>query len=558
MIFSSIAEVVSIGAVYPFLKALASPSFISKNQYLHFVFNFIGVTSKESVTFFLTLIFCIIVLIAGFIRILLLWSQTRLSHAIGAEFSLNLYRRTLYQPYEIQVRRNSSDIIEAITGKTAMVVNAAILPASNIIISFLMLSMVLVLLLSINPTVVLISIIVFGSFYILIMIFYKKKISEDSLEMSKKSVEVRKALQEGLGGIRDVLLDSTQELFCDVYAKSDQPLRKAQANIAIIGGSPRFLIEAIGMILIACLAYSLSSTSNGFNLDKSLPIIGLLALGAQRMLPIIQQLYGSWASIKGGEASLRDALNLIDTQPLPDFINESTKIVFDNTIELRNLSFSYLENSPNIIENINIQISKGNRIGIIGETGSGKSTLLDIIMGLLNPTSGKIIIDGVEINSSNYRSWQKHIAHVPQSIFLSDSSVAENIAFGIPKSLIDINKVKESASKAQIANTIEQMENGYMTSVGERGVRLSGGQRQRIGIARALYKNADVIVFDEATSALDGATENFVMDEIEKLSENLTIIIVAHRLSTLKKCDMIIEINNKGIRKIGNYDQMKS
>jgi ABC-type multidrug transport system fused ATPase/permease subunit len=556
MIFASFAEVISIGAVFPFLKALSSPKTVYENQHLNYIFNFFGISNYSQILFPLTLFFCVSIILSAFMRMLLLWFQTRLSHSIGADFSLNLYRRTLYQPYEIHLKRNSSDIIEAITGKTAMVINASILPITNILISLLMLIMVLVLLLSINPEVVLISTFGIGSVYVIIMAISKKRISEDSKKMNIESVQVRKALQEGLGGIRDVLLDGVQELYCLVYRQADIPLRNAQANIAIIGGSPRFIIEAIGMILIAILSYMLSLNSKAGSFEDSLPTIGALALGAQRMLPILQQLYGSWTSIKGGESSLKDAIDLIEKQPLPDFSKIVKDLTFQKSITLRGINFSYKNGSPSVLNDIYLEIKKGTKIGIIGSTGSGKSTLLDILMGLLIPTTGEILIDNTILNFTNIRSWQKHIAHVPQNIFLSDTTIAENIAFGIPFNRIDIDKVKIAAKKAQLSETIEKLELGYFTNVGERGVRLSGGQRQRIAIARALYKNADVIIFDEATSALDSITESNLMKEIETLKGELTIIIVAHRISTLKNCDIIIQIENGNFRKIENYNDL--
>jgi ATP-binding cassette subfamily B protein len=352
-----------------------------------------------------------------------------------------------------------------------------------------------------------------------------------------------------------VLIDGTQEIYCNVYRSADLPLRKAQANITIISGSPRYGIEALGMILIALMAYSLSLESNG--LAIAIPTLGAFALGAQRMLPILQQAYSSWTFMRGGQAFLRDTLELLE-QPMPDFfyIQPQNPISFNNEMSFDNISFRYSVESPWVLQGLNLTITKGGRIGFIGITGSGKSTLLDIIMGLLLPVNGGLVIDGVKIDQHNHRSWQAHIAHVPQSIFLSDTSIAENIAFGVPLDEIDYARVRRAAKSAQISDTIELLEQGYDTIVGERGIRLSGGQRQRIGIARALYKQADVIIFDEATSALDNNTELEVMRAIENLGPDLTIIIVAHRLSTLQNCSEVIELANGKISRRGNYEEI--
>jgi len=415
--------------------------------------------------------------------------------------------------------------------------------------------MILAVLLTINPAIALSAFAGFGGIYIFVIQSTKRRLRIHSERISQESNHVIKALQEGLGGIRDVLIDGTQSVYCEVYQKADGPLRRAQANVVIIASTPRFGIEALGMVLIAILALSLAAGTNG--LVTAIPVLGALALGAQRMLPIMQQAYGSWTAMRGTEGLLRDTLDLLD-QELPNFANTgfNEPISFKSDIKLENLSFRYAPGAPWVVQNFNLTIPKGARIGFIGSTGSGKSTLLDIVMGLLQPTMGTLSIDSEIISQENHRNWQAHIAHVPQAIFLADSTIAENIAFGVPEKLIDHDRVREAASKAQIAATIESWDKQYNTFVGERGVRLSGGQRQRIGIARALYKNADVIVFDEATSALDNETEQNVMEAIESLGSELTILIVAHRLSTLKKCTNIVELANGNIVRTGTYEEI--
>jgi ATP-binding cassette subfamily B protein len=305
-------------------------------------------------------------------------------------------------------------------------------------------------------------------------------------------------------------------------------------------------MEAIGMTLIAIFAYTLTIKEEGVN--SAIPLLGALALGAQRLMPALQQTYSAYSTIKGSEASFNDVLNLLD-QPISKSDQEQSHnpIPFKNVIKLTNLSFQYSKDLPFVLKGINLQINKGDRIGFIGKTGCGKSTLLDIIMGLLPPTSGNIEIDGKSLKHNHLSEWRSHIAHVPQNIFLSDASIEENIAFGVPKTKIDHLKVEQVANLAQLEYLKFDLDKGYKTLVGERGMRLSGGQRQRIGIARALYKNADVIIFDEATSALDNKTERLIMESIENLNKDITILIIAHRLSTLKNCDKIFELSNGSV-----------
>jgi ATP-binding cassette subfamily B protein len=332
-------------------------------------------------------------------------------------------------------------------------------------------------------------------------------------------------------------------------------MRRAQGRSFFISGSPRYGMEALGLILISTLAYILSVQVDGT--AKAIPVLGAIALGAQRLLPVLQQVYSSWATIRSGQVSLQETLALLD-QPLPNYANNPVveRLPFNHDIRLEELSFRYSSQAPNVLSKINLTITKGSRVGFIGATGSGKSTLLDIVMGLLQPTEGVLQIDGQAITLLNNRGWQAHIAHVPQAIFLADSTIEENIAFGVPKDKIDIERVRQAAQQAQIADSIQSWPEQYQTFVGERGIRLSGGQRQRIGIARALYKKADVIIFDEATSALDNETEQAVMRAIEGLSKDLTLLIIAHRLTTLKSCTQIVELGDGGIKRAGNYQDI--
>ena len=351
-----------------------------------------------------------------------------------------------------------------------------------------------------------------------------------------------KSLQEGLGGIRDVLIDGTQEFYCDLYQNADLSLRKANASNVIIGQSPRYMMEAVGMVLIAVLAYTLTLEEGG--LVAAIPTLGALAVGAQKLLPTLQQTYASISAINGSKSSFYDVLVLLD-QPLPLIENRDSKNIlsFEECISFENVSFRYTEDTPWILKNVNLSFKRGEKIGIVGVTGSGKSTLLDILMGLLAPTSGKLLIDGVAVVKGNRGAWQAHISHVPQSIYLADSTIQENIAFGVEPEEVEESRVILAAQLAEIAETINSLKNRYKTLVGERGVQLSGGQRQRVGIARALYKDSDLIIFDEATSALDFQTEQKIMKQIGQMNKNQTMFFIAHRLTTLKQCDTILRIN---------------
>jgi ABC-type multidrug transport system fused ATPase/permease subunit len=557
MVISSFSEVLSIGAVLPFLGVLIAPERIFTYSSMQPIIQLLGFTDPKQLLMPLTFIFCIATLIAAMMRLLLLWASTRLSFATGADLSAGIYRRTLYQPYAVQCARNSSEVINGISAKSNSVIYSTIMPLLMLLSSGVMLIVILLTLLAVEPLIAISTFGGFGLIYLLVVRLTRKKLRLNSYQIAHESNQVIKLIQEGLGGIRDVLLDRTQEVYCETYRRSDSRLRFAQGSIAFISSSPRYVMEALGMVLIAILAYYLSQQIDG--VAKTIPILGALALGAQRLLPALQQSYSSWSVIQGSRSSLEDALNLLD-QPLPDMVEKESiqPIPFQNSICLKGIGFRYGHDSSYVIRNVTLSVKKGSCIGFIGPTGSGKSTLLDLVMGLLEPVEGVIEVDGSSITQKNLNSWQKNIAHVPQSIFLADASIATNIALGVPKNEIDYQLLQQAARRAQLLETIAMMPKGFDTLVGERGVRLSGGQRQRIGIARALYKQAKVVVFDEATSALDGDTENAVMDAINGMTDDITILIIAHRLTTLKNCDQIIELGANGIVNIKTYKDIVS
>lgn len=555
MAIASFAEVMSIGAVLPFLGALMSPEKVFANEYIQPIVASLQISEPSQLLLPLTLLFIAAAIFSAGMRLTLIWAQTRLGHAIGSDLSVHSYERTLYQPYSVHAYRNSSEVIAGISGKIGAVVYNTLLPLLAAVSSVLMLVTIMAALIVVDLVVALVIFGGFGTVYAVIMVSSRKRLKTNSKRISHESNQVMKALQEGLGGIRDILIDGTQGVYCNIFRSADLPLRRAQANNQIISASPRFLAEALGIALIAAVAYALTAREGG--IEAAIPLLGAFAIGSQRLLPVLQQLYGSWSSLRGGQAPLIDVLELLE-QPFPAYARVAAKepITFTKTIALNNVSFRYADHAPWALKDVNLQIPKGARVGFVGTTGSGKSTLLDVLMALLPPEKGSLLIDERMVNQQNSRNWQLRIAHVPQSIFLADTSIAQNIAFGVPPEQIDYQRVEKAAHQAQIAKTIESWEKGYNTYVGERGVRLSGGQRQRIGIARALYKRADVIVLDEATSALDNETEAFVMDAINEIGNNITLLVVAHRLSTLKACNVIYELEDGQIKRQGSYGEI--
>ena len=542
---SSFAEIISLGLTIPFLGVLTAPEKVFANEFAQPFIHMFGISTNESLIFIVTTGFIFAAILAGCIRLLLLYVVSVLSIYTGSDIGIDIFRKTLHQDYSVHIGRNSSEVFNGILIKADRGVVGVIYPFLNIISSVIIVTGMTATLFYIDIVIASGTALIFGTFYWITIKYTHAKLKENSVKIATKGDATFKSLQEGLGGIRDILINRSQEFFCNTFRKNDLEMRHASVSNTVIGGSPRYIMEAIGISTIAILSYHLSQKEGG--LINALPILGALAIGAQRILPLLQQAYHGLSTIKGSLASLDDVLILL-SQPLPKDLNqEFQQIPFKSEILIENLSFSYNKDDDYVFKDLNFSIEHGSCIGFIGKTGSGKSSLLDVIMYLLKPTSGCIRVDGIKIDETNYRSWQRRLAHVPQSIYLSDLSIAENIAFGIPKDEIDYQKVKKSAEMAKISTFINGLKYGYDSSVGERGVQLSGGQRQRIGIARALYQNADVLILDESTSALDSKTEEEVMNTVSNLSKKITILIIAHRKTTLDSCSTIIEIGNGGL-----------
>ena len=542
-IFASLSEIVSIGAIFPFLGALLNPEKIYSNQHIQFLIEILHIQSSADLLLPLTITFASVALIAGGLRLLLIWSTTKLSFAMGADLSYTMYKNVLHQEYCLHLKKNSSETIDAIQNKTNTVIYLVLMPVLNLMSAFVLLVLVFTALFLVNPFITLITLMGFGSIYMVVIWTSRKRLVSNGRQISLKSMETLKALQEGLGSIRDILLDGNQAFHLKIFQKTDLQLRKAQASSTFIGVFPRNVVEVLGIVVLSMLAFSLSRSTTG--IATAIPILGVAALGAQRLMPILQQSYNAWTNIRVGKDSLIGVLEILEKSllnPNAPSGDEAT-ISFAETIELKDICFRYDE-GPWILNGANLKVKKGSRVGLIGKTGEGKSTLFDILMCLLEPVSGSVQIDSYPIDRKNKANWQKHIAHVPQAIYLADGTIAENIAFGIAPEEIDYRRVHDAASKAQLLPFIDGLTDKLETHVGERGVNLSGGQRQRIGIARALYKNADVIIFDEATSALDGSTESAVMEAIKNFGPELTIFIIAHRLTTLEMCEEIYRLDD--------------
>lgn len=539
MLVGAFAELVSLGAVVPFITVLANPDQALQQPMMRALLDFTGLSDAQ-LPLLVSLIFAVIVVLASGVRLFLMWANNKFIYGLGHDLSAALYTKTLYRPYSFHVSRNSSEIIGGVA-KAQNVVGGYLMPLMTALTAFVLAIGIVAMLVYVDPFVAMVGSGAFAFSYFVVAVLVRQRTSFNGELVARANDKRVQEIQEGLGGIRDVILDSAQPIYIRRFSQINQGYMQAIGNNNFLGAMPRYAVEAIGLVIIALFAMDAARSEQG--ISSLLPVLAALGLGAQKLLPLVQQMYQGWSSIMGSRQTLYDVLKLLDYAETATEIKHL--VAFQKNICLSGVSF-YYPCAPKraVLSNVSVTIAKGASIGIVGKTGSGKSTMVDLLMGLLSPSHGAMSIDGKTLDAQSLPAWQKHISHVPQVIYLSDATIAENIAFGCRRESIDEERLRRAAGAAQIADYIEQLPDAYDTTVGERGVRLSGGQRQRIGIARALYRQADVLVLDEATSALDDETEKRVMAGINSYGESITKIIIAHRLSTLKECDKCVYLTN--------------
>lgn len=550
MILNGVLEVLSIASIIPFLSLLLNPDEIDSIGYMIFFKNLFNISDNNGLITYISIFLFVIIILTTIIRLLNLRFSNFISARIGIDLSSKIFGKILNTNYITQKIRNSSDLITTNTFRieqTILVINAFLTIISSIIIS----SCIFISLLYVSVKISLATIIIYSSCYYFLALKNKKRLSKNSEIISHSTSHEVKIIQESFGAIKDIILNNNQAYYENLFKENLSKLRLKQAENAFLSTYPKFPLESIGILLICFIGLSLSinKTIN----TEIISTLSVFAVGGQKLLPSIQSVYFNWSSIKARYSDVQKVIIFLkNKEEKIDKIKNIKKYNFKKEIILKNISFSYGDSNHQILKNINLKIMKGDKIGIIGETGSGKSTLIDIIMGLIQPSSGTITIDDIELYSEAgfIKCWRKNISHVPQNIYLLDLSFIENIAFGIKKDDINFERVIKCAKQANIHTIIRNSSNGYFTKVGERGVKLSGGQIQRIALARALYKKSDILFLDEATSALDNKTEDLIINEIKSLSDVLTIIIIAHRMTSLKGCNKIFKLKDKILKEI--------
>ena len=551
-ILSGFADLISIGSVIPFVMVLIEPNKLMEFIFFTKLFKYLNLTSISEIKFFLCIAFSLAVILSGFIKILLSWFQSRLSYGVAADLGNNVFSSALWKSYSYHLQINSNEVVSNIANKANIVADNVIHPMLSFLLAFVTTFAISFILFLINPLVTFTIFFLTFSSYILISILVKNQIAAYSKNINKNFDSVMKIVKEGLDGIRYIILTSSQKIFISLHQKYEVSLRNSQGNISFLSLFPRAIIETFALLIFAWVVYIFFGTfENSFNL---IYFLSAMVMSFQRLLPVVQQAYFGWIKLSGANEIILDTLDrLEDVEDLKikQSNNLQPKIDYNREINLENLSFSYEKNNLAVLDKINLRIPKSSKVGITGVSGSGKSTLLDIIMGFLKADKGLIKVDGKSIEfEKNVSNWQSNISLVPQRLYLSDSSILSNIAFGIEEKKIDFNKIKEVIKIAQLEEFINSLDEKINYRVGEDGKNLSFGQKQRIAIARALYRESDLLVIDEGTSALDKETQSRIINSLNILKNNPTIIMVAHRIEILENFDVIYELKNAHLKKI--------
>jgi ATP-binding cassette subfamily C protein len=580
MILAGFLEVVSIALLSAFVAGVADPNLILDNQYISSTLSFLNISSDRQILVFGTISLILVFLLKNIYLIIYKYFQARFVYNRYRSISTRLFKIYMNVPFSFHLNRNSASLIRNVSTESRMIATNVMLPMLQIATEFVMALSVIILLLTVQPVIALFTLLALG----LVSYFFLKGTKKTMKNHGKKALVEReriiKTVNEGIGGFKEVTLNNRKPWFITRFENSMLSLSKAEIFQQTTRQSVSPIIETIaiaGMLLIAFILLK-----QGHSLAMLASILALFALSIRRLLPAVNNIVSQYSSLRYNAYSVdpiyEDLVNLEKYQNLNqdddkddnkkenkknnekrnndnENKNKTKQSFLKEKIEIKNLNFNYHKKQNLILKDINLNIKQGQAIALVGSTGSGKTTLADLILGLLKPSSGSIEVDNKDIYS-NIKAWQKNIGYIPQFIYLSDDSIKNNIAFGLEEDEINEEKLQKAIKAAQLTEFIDQLPEKENTKIGERGIRLSGGQRQRIGIARALYDNPEVLVMDEATSSLDNITEKYIVQAIEQLKKNRTIIIIAHRLSTVKNCDQLYILKQGKIIDQGTYNEL--
>jgi len=540
-ILASIVESISIAMLIPFISFFVNPELYLFNEFFEKIFSFFNLNSGKEILALISLSFILVVLLSGIIKLQYIKFSNLAAENITSDFRIKIFNFLINQDYKYFQRHGSNELMSNLSQKTTTLM-VFIFSSLNILNSILISAAIITVLIYNEPFYTPIIIFIVGLFFFIIFKIKSNSVLEKGEKINSNQNFIIDIFENSVGYLPEIIVYNLKNFFSSILSKASKLTAHSAAEIRTISMTPRVYLETFVIALAVVFIYFSGFTERA--IEANISYLAILAFGAQKCLPLINNLYLLSVNFRGATPTVLTFLNI-----LKDNKNETIeevdcdKLGFNKNIKLDKLSYQYDSNLPKVLNNVSLEIIKGQKIAIKGETGSGKSTMINILSGLLDPTEGKIVIDGVDINKKNKKNWQKNISLVPQTIFLNDASVLENIAIAESYSKIDIDRVKKCAELAQISDLIENLPNKYNEEVGERGIRLSGGQRQRLGIARALYRNSNLIIMDEPTNALDLKTENLVMESIMKLDKKITIIMISHSNNTLKYFDKIIDLD---------------
>ena len=557
-------EVLGVVSVMPFLSVLGNPEIVKSNDVLSSAYAYLDFPSVDSFLLVLGVFSFMFILVSAGFRMLTHYAMNRFiesrRHAIGTRL-LETYLR---QPYAFFLNRHSSDMAKSILSETDLVTNNTLRPAMDLVAYTVVLLSMIILVMLVDPKVAFIVIAILGGVYALIYLGVRGVLGRIGRNRLKANKERFTAAGEALGGIKSIKLLGRESVYRQLFRRPSARFARYQATSQTLSQVPNFLVEAVALGGIIALTLALLGTRGGAadgQLGEILPLLGVYAFAGLRMKPAAQKIYSAFAKLRFGASALDSICeDLVQRSALAEIrapVGEPLRP--QKTIALQDVHYTYPNAKGQALTGINMEIPVSTSIGLVGSTGAGKTTMVDVLLGLLRPSQGHISVDGIPVTDDKLRAWQHALGYVPQDIFLTDSTVSENIALGVPRDQIDRDQVERCARMAQVHDFIvNEMPDGYDTMVGERGVRLSGGQRQRIGIARALYHDPQVLIFDEATSALDNLTEQAVMQAVRNLSHQKTIILIAHRLSTVRDCDCIYMLEKGRVAGSGSYAELSA
>lgn len=556
MVVNSFLEIISLGSIIPLISSILDPNFFDTNIIGMRLSNFFPSYDNQMLILIILIFFSVIIIISGIFKTLLLWITTKFNADVGISLSNKIYTNLLYFSYKDFISKNSNKIISDVANKITTVIFFIIFPSLLLMTAVIQIFGIFIFLMTINFYLIFSIMIFFFISYYFTFSIVKKKLFENSKAIANQEVSLVKQIQDGFGSKKIIMINNLQNFFFENFKNSNTELRNSQASNTFLNILPKYIIETFAIIILSVIIYLLLSIDIlDQNNAQTIALIGLLGFSAQKLMPLIQQTYVSISRVIGSYDSLLSVNNILSLKIDENKnINKQKRIEFKRFIELKNISFSY--NSEKILKNINLKIKKGEKIGLVGITGSGKSTLADILSGLLRPNYGSINIDGINLNIKNINLWQKNISIVPQHIYLSDDTIQNNIAYSINKNSVNRDLINFAINKAGLNELVKEKKKGIFAKIGERGINLSGGQRQKIAIARAFYRKAAVIILDEATSSLDNKSEQEIIKVLKKLGDKTTLIIISHKVETLKFCDKIIELENGKIKFFDKYEAL--